>query len=304
MLATRHVLSVCYFERMWILLALVSAVATATRDPIYKKLLTIDVNPYILGGVQFLIAGGLLITVSIVYGLPEIQSGFIGAVAGTVILNIVATILVFKSIKRGEISLVAPLLSFVPAFAVVTSFLMLGELPTWWGLLGILIIIIGSYVLHRDSFAESLGTTYRRFLNSRAGLYMLIVAAIFSVSANFDKMAALTGTPLFASAIIDLILGAALIILSPLDKTHTVRRSIIKPAVILWFIPLGLLFAVGTWAQNTAFTLEIVPYVSAVVRTSAILTIFYGRYIFGEGHIRWRLLGAAIMLGGTILLVF
>jgi len=288
---------------MWILLTLVAAFATATRDPIYKKLLTADVNPYVLGGAQFVIAGALLGCISFAQGFPQAGSGFLFAVAMTVILNIGAVVLHFKAIKMADISLVAPLLSLIPAFAIPASYFILGESPSLFGFFGIALIVIGAYVLNWNFFGESLHALYRRVRMSPAIWYMLLVAVIFSVSSNFDKIAAVQGTPLFASAIIDLLLGSALLVLSPLHK-RAGASSTFTARSIPWLLVLGLLFAGGTWAQNTAFTLEIVPYVSALLRTSALLSVFYGAYLFGEGYTRWRLIGALVMLGGVALLAF
>src|SRR3989344_2338868 len=136
---------------MWVALSLLAAVLTATRDPIYKKLLVADVNPYILGSAQFVIAGILLAAIVLLTGVPDIGSGFVIAVIGTVLLNTVAVGLHFKAIKLGDISIVSPLLSFTPIFAIATSFVMLGELPTALGLSGLILIVIGSYILHWNS---------------------------------------------------------------------------------------------------------------------------------------------------------
>ena len=288
---------------MWVALSLLAAVLTATRDPIYKKLLVADVNPYILGSAQFVIAGILLAAIVLLTGVPDIGSGFVIAVIGTVLLNTVAVGLHFKAIKLGDISIVSPLLSFTPIFAIATSFVMLGELPTALGLSGLILVVIGSYILHWNSFGESIVTIYRRLREHKATLYILAVAAIFSVSANFDKMASVAATPIFASMIIDLALGIALLTLAPLHHKKSSKRAFSR-SVLPWFLLIGALFAVGTWAQNTAFTLTIVPYASAAIRSSVVISVIYGAYILNEGHIKWRFCGAVVMLLGIALLAF
>src|SRR3989344_1901826 len=288
---------------MWLVLALVAAFFTASRDPIYKKLLTADINLYVLGGMQFIIAGILLGIVVVITGIPPVESGFVVAVCGTVILNIFAVWLHFRAIKLGDISIVSPLLSLTPVFAIGTSFIMLGEMPTALGICGIFLVVLGSYVLQWHSQGESPIKILRRMRQNKATLYIIAVAALFSISANFDRAAATAATPLFGSMVIDLTLGAALIALSPLEKRESIKRSL-SFSTVPWLAALGLLFAIGTWAQNTALTLEIVPYVNAATRSSAIVSVLYGAYILREGHVKWRFLGAIIMLIGISLFAF
>ncbi|HEY4487848.1 MAG TPA: hypothetical protein VI483_03745, partial [Candidatus Paceibacterota bacterium] len=84
---------------------------------------------------------------------------------------------------------------------------------------------------------------------------------------------------------------------------ESIKRSL-SFSTVPWLAAIGLLFAIGTWAQNTALTLEIVPYVNAATRSSAIVSVLYGAYILREGHVKWRFLGAIIMLIGISLFAF
>lgn len=290
-------------DNMWIIFALVSAITTATRDPIIKKLLVAQTSPYIVGGIQFLIAGAILSTVSFVNGFPNVQSGFYSAVSVTVVLNVVATIFLYKALKSGDLSLVSPLLSFTPAFLIVTSFVILHELPSLLGVFGIALIVVGSYILHWAFFGESIVNVFSRFRSDPASMYMLAVAFIFSISGNFDKLASLHGTPVFASAIIDISLGTSLLVLGLLLKKRAGDVAYSGTIRWQWLVLLGMLFALGTWAQNTALTIQIVPYVMAVARLNIIFSVLYGFFLFREHNILWRFVGSMVMLLGIALIV-
>ena len=287
---------------MWILLALLTAFLVATRDTIAKKLLGKDLHPLVLGGSLFTVSGILLAGVIAYTGAPAIRGGVYFAVVSSAALNVVATIFLLRSLKYGDISIVTPLLSFTSVFAVGTSYLMLGEKPTLLGAAGILLVVLGSYVLHWETFGEGVGTVFRRIRASRAGLYMLAVALIYSVSANLDKMASLRSSPVFTSVVLDLLLGLTLLALVPLMRNEVIFEWAAVRRHALWLVFLGALFAVTTWAHFTALTLEIVPYVSAVTRLSALFAVIFGIIYFGEKSGGWRLLGASIMIFGVVLI--
>jgi uncharacterized membrane protein len=69
-----------------------------------------------------------------------------------------------------------------------------------------------------------------------------------------------------------------------------------------------LLFAVGLFSalaivtQYIAITFLLVPYVIVIKRTSTIMRVLFGYLIFKEKGIKERLLGAAIMVLGVILI--
>ena len=132
---------------LWIFLALLGAVANAAYFIIVKKYIS-SVDPKILTGTGFTIGGILLFAVSAYLGFPEIGPEFFPAVAITVFLNICGLSLIFKALSSSDLSLSVPMLSFTPVFLIGTSYVILHEAPSFFGFLGICIIVSGSYVLN------------------------------------------------------------------------------------------------------------------------------------------------------------
>jgi drug/metabolite transporter (DMT)-like permease len=64
----------------------------------------------------------------------------------------------------------------------------------------------------------------------------------------------------------------------------------------------GLLYGVMMAAHVIALRLAPVAYMIAVKRTSLLMGVVYGRFLFGEGNFRERLAGAALMLAGVLLI--
>ena len=163
---------------MWIALALLAAFGAATQDALSKRFLALQMSPYLVGGAEFTVAGIAPLAYSIPRGTPHLDMVFVGAVCATVLLNIIGQLLVLRALGSGDMSLVSPMLAFTPVFLILTSFLMLGEVPSVTGVLGILIVVVGSYVLN-GGLSHSPRQIFETIRKNPAGISMLIVTFIF-----------------------------------------------------------------------------------------------------------------------------
>jgi drug/metabolite transporter (DMT)-like permease len=136
---------------------------------------------------------------------------------------------------------------------------------------------------------------YRALLRERGPKLMLAVAFIWSISATIDKIGVQNSSPvlwiLSVQSFVTLVLTPA-VLRRPGSAGH-VRRNL--PYLLL----MGFCSFVVAVAQMIAITLTLVAYVISVKRTSTLLGVLFGYLFFQEGHIRERLLGAAIMLLGV-----
>jgi drug/metabolite transporter (DMT)-like permease len=309
---------------LWIFLALLGAVANAAYFIIVKKYIP-ALDPKILTGIGFTLGGILLFAVSASLGFPDIGPDFFPAVAITVFLNICGLSLIFKALSSSDLSLSVPMLSFTPVFLIGTSYVILHETPSFFGFLGICIIVSGSYVLNISAGHEHVLDPIRSMMRNRASWYMLVVAFLFAVSINFDKIALLNSDPFFGMALTVMSIGIAFLLISAYSLT--VRRNQNKdlppcpvkkegqqeiPARVvsqkqfaILTLLIGLFVAIEAASINVAYTLQIVPYVIAIKRLSIIFMVLYGTIVLSEGDITKRVMGATIMvLGAMIILLF
>ncbi len=283
----------------WFILAIVGAFFNASYYALIKKNLQ-DINQYVLSAGVFLISFIFLSIVSILKGLPKIDPAFYPSVFITGILNFIAVILYFKALKITDLSIAIPMISFTPAFLILTSFLLLKEFPTIPGLGGIFLIVIGSYILNTTKNTTKLLNPVKSIVTIQGTLYMLIVAFLFSISANYGKLVVQNSDPIFGSAVIFLLLGISFLIIS-LAKA---RSELINSRKYLSkFLLTGIIHSFSTVAINTAFTMQIVPYVISLKRLSILFSVFYGGILFKEKNILRRSIGAATMLAGAILII-
>jgi drug/metabolite transporter (DMT)-like permease len=323
---------------LWFALALTGALAQATYSLSVKVLLRRS-SPYPLAGYSFLTASLILFSLVLLTGIPPLGPGLLPAVAVTVTINIIATIFFYRALSITDLSLCVPMLAFTPVFLIFTSFLILGELPSPAGTAGILLVAAGAYVLTREhghSRTASLLTPFDTLRRDRGVQYMLLVAFLYSISVNYDKEVVMASDPVFASALVLLLLGLAFLMItfgagiprrspgraggntatkpdpdgsagpravsgerSPGDGHSRPLRSVPVP---LLYAGVGLVLAVEGIAINTAYTMAIVPYVITIKRLAIFFSVLFGGLILHERHISTRLTGAVVMIAGAIVI--
>ncbi len=283
----------------WFIFAILGAFFDASYYALIKKNLQ-NINQYVLSAGVFVTSSIVLFTISFLKGLPEIGPRFYSSVFVTGVVNVVAALLYFKALKTTDLSLAIPMISFTPAFLVLTSFFLLGELPTMLGIIGILLIVIGSYVLNTTKDRARLSEPIKSIIANRGTLYMLIVAFLFSISSNYDKLVVLNSDAIFSSATVLLFLGVCFLIISMAKARNELINS---KKYTGRFLLVGTVLSLVAITINIAFTMQIVPYVISLKRLSILFSVMYGGYWFKETNIFRRALGAIIMLAGAILII-
>lgn len=288
----------------WFSLALLTGALVALRDALMKRgarradeYATI----FMLSATTVVLLGLVLIVV----GVPRLGAGLPAAILGSAVPNVLAYVLLVRSVRLSDLSLVAPLMGLTPLFLLVTSPLILGESAGALGLLGVLLIVIGAYVLNAGDVRHGALEPFRALLRDRGARTMLGVAFLWSISANYDKIGVQATSPIAWPVVVHAIVALALapVVLARRGGRRQARSDGVTssgggmPPLILLA---GLANALAMVTQMTALTLTLVPYVIALKRTSVLFSVGLGRLMFGEGHMRERALGASLILAGVI----
>ena len=283
---------------IWAVFALVGAVADAGYYALVKRSL-VRTDPFALAAGTFLATSGFLLAIALIRGLPETGPGLLPAVLFTGTLNIVASILTYRALQLTDLSLAVPMKAFTLVFLIGTSFFLLGELPTPMGVLGILMIVAGSYVLNAGG-TQRLRGPLLRLAADRGIQLMLLVAFIFSFTIPFDKEVVMNSDPFFGSALVMGYIGTAMLCIALLKGSVPGR---VDRETMLTFLLIGAVLALEAVAINIAYTMQIVPYVIAIKRLAVLFAVLFGYYLFREEHLRVRLAGAMILLAGALLII-
>ena len=155
-------------------------------------------------------------------------------------------------------------------------------------------------------------------IRNRGSWYMLIVAFLFAVSINFDKIAMLNSDPFFGMALTVLAIGGTFMLMAAFTFVLTGPYLFKRPAgngyrasvtqfPLRKYLPLtlliGLFVAIEAASINVAYTLQIVPYVIAIKRLSIIFVVLYGTLVCYEDETGKRLAGAALMVAGAVVII-
>lgn len=282
---------------MWLIFALLNPISEAIRSVIAKKL-TRNIDSIYISLANNVLPLIFFFPVLFFIELKFNLNFFIG-LFGSGLINIATAILYMKAIEKSDISKVMPMLSFTPLFLLVTSPVILGETIHLLGILGIIFVVIGSYLLNLDLSKNSIFEPFKGLLREKGTRYMLIVSFLWSFSANFDKLSIQNSSILqhiiFVNIII--VLGVWLIIYfwKGIDFSE-IKREIKGLSLISFFTTLAFIF------HMTALSLTYVAYVVSFKRMSGLIAVFLGYFLLGEGKIKERFLGSFVMFIGVLLI--
>lgn len=283
---------------LWFVFALITAFSEATKDLFSKKVLK-EVDAYVsawsLSTFSFLFLLPLLFIVDI----PVLGGFFWHVILLQTVMLTISIILYMKAIKTSPLSVTLPMLAFTPSFMLITSPLILGESPGFFGIMGIILIVLGAYALNVQRVGEGFLTPFKALFEERGPILMMVVAFIWSIAANVDKIGVLNSSPLFYVVIVEGAISVGLFITMHF-KSENYQKQIKNN--LKGLLPIGFFFAIGIASQMIALKLTLATFVISVKRTSILIGSIYGFIFFKETHIKERLLGALIMILGILLI--
>lgn len=285
---------------MWFALALLTALFESGKDLFGKKGLQQHADEYVVAWAWRLLALPFLLPLLWIFEVRWPGPVFWPALLAGGGLNILTAILYMKAIKASDLSLTVPLVTFTPLFLLVTSPLMLDETPGPAGMVGVILIVAGSYLLNIKERRRGLLAPLKALLGEPGPRLMLAVALIWSVTANIDKIGVQASTPLTWAIAVNAFIAVGMLPLV-LWRWRVGRASRALPWAAL--LPVGLCGGLTTLCQMTAISLTLVPYVIAVKRLSILFSSLAGHLFFGEKGLRERLSGSLLMLAGVVLII-
>ncbi len=288
-------------EHIWLIPSVICAIAAATSGALVKKALARH-NEYLVAWLVLMVSLPVFYIALLRGPLPPVNRAFFRAIGPAIPMEVAATILYVKALKASPLSLTLPFLSLTPLFLTVMPFILFGETLSPFGLLGILLIAVGSYLLNLREARTGFLEPFRAIGREKGSLFMVLVAFIYSLTSSYGKMAVESTSPLFFAATYYTLLAVALTPLALLEGGRELRRAW-KTGLIRSVIAPGLVSAVGTLCYVTALHLTKVAYMISVKRLSLILGVYYGYLFFNEVRVRERLAGTALMLAGFLVIV-
>jgi drug/metabolite transporter (DMT)-like permease len=302
---------------MWFIFALSSAIFDTFIDIFTtKNLKKGNFSPYIISwGINFF-GGFFLIPVIWWLGLPKVDNNifwFVLCLGG--IINAIAYGNYYTSLQNADLSLIAPLTCLTPVFLLFISplFLLISnynittELPSITGIIGVIFIFIGSYILNLDQSKKSYLEPVKYIWFNPDLKKAILAAFLWSITMSLSKVAltCIIGASIVQESIFwGCIYSFTVSIFLLPFVVKEINTGSNYPTKNDWLIliSLGLTHAILMFCQMLSLNLIVTAYAIAVKRLSNIFKVILGSFLFNEPHFQERILASLIMLLGVVFL--
>ncbi len=207
------------------------------------------------------------------------------------------------SLSKTELSVFGPLNAYKVVASMLLAIVFLNEIPSLQGLIGVLVIIAGSYFL---TPARG-GLQTNRIINllkDKGVQARFLSIFLFAIGTIFLKKSVIFGGVL-ATMVFWSLIGFVLLLLS----NQLFLIGSIKNNLHATKKHLPTIFAIGTMVfMMQYFTLLLlasmmVAYALALFQLGMVLQVFAGYKVFNEKNIRRKLLACLVMMAGSILVL-
>lgn len=285
---------------MWFLLAFVSAFSESIKDLFSKKSLQ-NTDEYVAAIAIRIFAIPVFIAFTIYYGIPNLTPMFWKVLIVSAIGNTLATILFMRAIKLSDLSVSVPLIAFTPLFMIFTSPIMIGESYGIQGIIGIFLIVIGAYFLNMQKIKDSVWAPFKALYTEKGPRLMLMLAFIWSITSNFDKVGIMNSSPVFWSLAVNCCM---VILMIPIIMKYSEKPTDQFVKNIRPLVAIGFFNGISSVFHMMAIVTAQVAFVISIKRISGLFSVLLGYFFFKEQNLRNRFLGAFIMIIGVIVIAF
>jgi drug/metabolite transporter (DMT)-like permease len=286
------------------LFVLTRIIANPVSNVFQKQLAARDVNPvFIIGATH---AWLTLVAIPLIGFLPSHSLGhaFWVNIIICAILAVAGNVLLVFALKAAELSLLGPINAYKAVLSLVLGVFLIGEVPTVYGLLGVLLILAGSYGLVERLPNESRRRAITMFYSERGVQFRFLALAFTATEAVFLKRAILHSSPVIAFlfwAVLGLPVSlVAIVVVLQGTITQELLRFKKHTKTFLW-----LALTTGLMQLSTLLTFNTmqVSYALSLFQLSAVVSVFLGYRFFNERYLIKRLVASSIMVLGSVLIV-
>lgn len=207
-----------------------------------------------------------------------------------------------KTYSYGHLSLTYPIVRSSPLFVPLLAFLLIREKLSFVGISGIIIILIGIYLLHLRSISWKSFLEPLKYMKGKATTYAFSTALFSAFYSVNDKMGVRCVQPFIYIYITWIVLSIFYlpIIFSKNNRKDIKfewkdnKKSILISAFLVLFSYLLTLFA---------FTIDKVSYIVSLRQLSAVFGVILGTFVLKEKYGKIRLFASIIMFIGFFLVI-
>jgi drug/metabolite transporter (DMT)-like permease len=218
-------------------------------------------------------------------------------------LAVAGNVLLVYALRSTDLSVLGPINAYKAVLSLVLAVILIGEVPTPLGLIGVMLIVAGSYFVIDRLPGQARTSAFRQFVRE-PGVRLRFAALVCSATeAVFLKRALLLSSPITTFlmwAIFGLPIAAVAAALLRCEIGADLKRFRREWRTYFWLAATTGLMQVTTLLT---FGRLQVGYSLALFQLSTLITVYLGHSYFQERNIRRRLVGSLVMVIGAILIV-
>ena len=216
-----------------------------------------------------------------------------------VVLVACNTLIYFRALQITPISLCMPYISFTPVFLLYTNRVMNNETITMPATVGVLLIVVGSFVMHRQLFSAGWLEPIKAIWRERGCFFMLVAGFVNAITNPIDKKLVTMTDPFTQACAFGL---GMVLFFSILSFARGTELKQVMREVPRWVILAGVLEAVALICQLASHNYIQVVITISIKRAGIILTVLLGWLVFREKDIGDKLIAASVMLVGVLII--
>jgi uncharacterized membrane protein len=205
-----------------------------------------------------------------------------------------------KAYEEGDLSVVYPVARSSPVFVTIVAALFLSEKITLIGLVGILTIFVGVYVIHLKGLTIADLSAPIKYLSTSSSKYAVISAFGTTVYSITDKIGVTTINPLLYFFWLSFfITGLMTVVVVSRKGVQSIRNELSHPFKVSLG---GILMRGGYLLVLYAMSIAPVSYILALRQVSVVIGAFMGVIFLKESYGRVRIFGSIIIFIGVFIL--
>jgi drug/metabolite transporter (DMT)-like permease len=278
-------------------------VFSITSNVYQKKLSHIGLHPLYIVATTYLVLSLLAAPLLVMVEINKLSHAFWLNVSLASALDVGGWMFLVMSLSKTELSVFGPLNAYKVIFSLLLAIVFLNEIPSTQGLMGVFVIIVGSFFLTPPANTVS-ANRILSLLKDKGVQARFVSIALFSIGTIFLKNSAVDSGPLTTLVFWSLI-GLPLVLLSNLifvtggiNVDLRASRKHVHTIVMI-----GVMVFVMQYFTLLLLSEMLVAYALALFQLGMVIQVFVGYKVFNEKHIARKLLACLVMMSGSILVL-
>jgi drug/metabolite transporter (DMT)-like permease len=282
----------------------VRIVANPIANVFQKRLTERAAHPVVVIGTTHALMTFAVLPFVMVTPWTALGPAFWGNMWTCAVLAVAGNVLLVAALRSTDLSVLGPINSYKVVVSLALGVVLLGEVPTAFGAVGIVLTVAGSALVVDRAPGQGRTSAFGRFLQEPGIQLRFGALACSATEAVFLKRAILHSSPV----IVFLCWVMLALPLATLAAVVVLRREAapqLRQIPRDWQTYAWLALATGVMQLATllAFGTLQVGYSLALFQLSTVVSVALGAHFFAEQNIRRRLAGSIVMMIGAALIV-